>query len=312
MSTSTTRRRQKYGLADPSIASTWMHFLYPPLPPSTSPGLWLIKGLQSFYINLDLTSYNGPIRPPRRRQESSAFATPAQVPSPAAGTPEGSAFLDEDNVAIEDSDASVSQDQIQILDLHSRNPIVSYQNQIFSCSWADMIGTELLFTHPEVVPELPDFTYLRRDKDYILVAANSVKILGRKANLISSSGGGKAIEGADAGGPVESQQQQGPVPLQKTTNQARFLRRLMNAKQAKGETDMVRTVYSIKRGQNFEERLRGWARTEERMAEIQRLNQGVLQGDMNALMALEEIYAQVENASSSGPSEQYPHDAPQS
>lgn len=195
------------------------------------------------------------------------------------------------------------------MDLHSRNPIISYQNQIFSCSWADMIGTELLFTRPELEPEQSDSTYLRSDKDYVLIAANSVKILGRKANLISSSGGGKAIEGAD--GPVENPEQQGMISPRKTTNQARFLRRLMNAKQAKGETDMVRTVYSIKRGQNFEDRLRGWARTEERMAEIQRLNQGALQGDMNALMALEDIYAQIENASSSVPSEQLPHNGSQ-
>ncbi|KAL2011899.1 hypothetical protein VTN00DRAFT_4617 [Thermoascus crustaceus] len=262
---------------------------------------------ETFYINLDLTSYNGPIRPPRRRQESSTTSTtPARGSSPPADATESSAFLDENNVAIEGPEGSAPQDQVQILDLHSRNPIISYQNQIFSCSWADMIGTELLFTRPELEPEQSDSTYLRSDRDYVLITANSVKVLGRKANLISSSGGGKAIEGAD--GPVENAEQQG----MKTTNQARFLRRLMNAKQAKGETDMVRTVYSIKRGQNFEDRLRGWARTEERMAEIQRLNQGALQGDMNALMALEDIYAQIENANSSVPSEQYPYDGSQS
>ncbi|OJJ43299.1 hypothetical protein ASPZODRAFT_74669 [Penicilliopsis zonata CBS 506.65] len=281
---------------------------------------------ESFYLNLDLTSYHGLIRPPRRRQEgaataaaaasmqSSRLSSPALEPSSPGGATEDAAPAD----------------RVQILGLHTRNPIVSYQNQIFSCSWADMIGTELHFTDPAGVeppppPEgeaegeegegeaaLRETEYLRRDKKFDLIAGNSVKILGRKANLISSSGAdlASAVSVAGAGATPEpasaiaalagshlGSATSGPAVMRKTqtqTNQARFLDRLASVKQAKGETDTVRTAFSWKRGQNMEERLRGWARTEEQLVEIQRLNRRALQGDVDALLALEELYMQFE------------------
>lgn len=75
-----------------------------------------------------------------------------------------------------------------------------------------------------------------------------------------------------------------------SSNQARFLERLSSVKQAKGETDPVRTVYSTRRTQNLEDRLRGWARTEEQLAEVQRLQEAVLRGDEGAMAALERVY----------------------
>ena len=78
-----------------------------------------------------------------------------------------------------------------------------------------------------------------------------------------------------------------------TTNQARFLERLAAIKQDRGETDPVRTVFSTRRSQNTtnnpEDRLRGWARTEEQMLEIQRLQDAALRGDSRALAALEDM-----------------------
>ncbi|KAL1961830.1 hypothetical protein VTN77DRAFT_999 [Rasamsonia byssochlamydoides] len=248
---------------------------------------------ETFYINLDITSCNGPIKAPRRRQPSSTDTTSPHVPSSTVGSPEP---LDEANgtTTIEDTSEGVFEDRIQILDLHSPNPLISYQNHIFSCSWADVIGTELFFTKPEPQPEHAGLTCLKHGKDFDLIAANSVKIIGRKAHLISNTGPREEDASVDA--------QQGAQLLPahgKRTSQARFLQRLINAKQAKGETDMVRTVYSIKRGQHFEDRLRGWARTEERMAMIQRLSRDALQGDADAIRALEEIYAEVEAAAES-------------
>lgn len=245
--------------------------------------------LQTFYVNLDLTSYHGPIRPPRCRQESSAVpATPSSrfPSSPATGSlsPSLPYQSNEDNNNNEaDADDTADRDHVQILGLHTRNPIVSYQNHVFSCSWADLIGTELLFAHPQEEQETPS---LKRGKDFDLIAANSVKILSRRANLISSSG---MAESGSLGVSLPGS----PYPSGPQTNQARFLQRLTNVKRSKGERDTVRTVFSLRRTQNIEERLRGWARTEEQIAEIQRLNRGALQGDMNALAELEKLCAQV-------------------
>ncbi|CAN8105891.1 unnamed protein product [Discula destructiva] len=73
--------------------------------------------------------------------------------------------------------------EIQILDLHSDNPIVSYKGRIFSGSWASNIGTELIFgAHDEVAErELPYLKSLPGGVD--LMAASSCRILTIPADL---------------------------------------------------------------------------------------------------------------------------------
>jgi hypothetical protein len=241
---------------------------------------------QTFYLNLDLTSLHGPIRPPRRRDPASSNAA---VPTTLTPT-------DDHEPAIDSTEPdNVPSERVQILGLHTPNPLVSYQNQIFSCSWADQIGTELLFTRPETGHEpdleaaLPQISPLREGKDFDLVAANSVKILGRKANLISSSGLGSTQEPAIQTSETANVLRKA-VPQ---SNQVRFLDRLMHIKRQRGETDTVRTVFSTKRTQNLEDRLRGWARTEEELAEVQRLSEAAIQGDTAAMTALEELYTEI-------------------
>ncbi|KAK2798228.1 hypothetical protein FQN50_008926 [Emmonsiellopsis sp. PD_5] len=260
---------------------------------------------ETFYLNLDLTTCNGPIRAPRKRTASSSntpftASTPdphQPVPFEPPHSPENPG---EEQLASVESD--LDHDQIQIMDLHSENPIISYRNQLFSCSWADLVGTELTFTAPE---ERSTFPRLRHDQAFDLISANRAKLLGQKANLIFSSEprppSSSIITRSDdpAGLPAaalssDPAHRSRPAPL---TNQGRFLERLMNAKHAKGETDVVRTAFSQKRNQNFESRLQGWARTGERMAELEQLNRRVLQGDTDALAALEDIYARAEGPS---------------
>ncbi|OJJ75458.1 hypothetical protein ASPBRDRAFT_87896, partial [Aspergillus brasiliensis CBS 101740] len=209
-------------------------------------------------------------------------------------------------------------DRVQILGLHTPNPIISYQNQIFSGTWADQIGTELLIARPEESsssspPHDADpssFTSssspvppLRHTPNYDLLAANSVKILGRKANLISSSSSNvyatdsaAAAEQPSGTTTTTTTTTQGSGVIRKSapqTNQARFLDRLASLKRSKGETDAVRTTFSTKRMTNLEDRLRGWARTDEQLAQIQRLNELALSGDANAMAELEGLYSQL-------------------
>lgn len=252
-------------------------------------------------MNLDLTSYNGPIRPPRRRKTRDADdvgdseppgepiapeVTESQSPSDRNTKPD-----DDIAAAAIDSDAG----RIQILGLHEQHPLVKYQNHIFRCSWADMVGTDLHFTTPEVPP---DPSYLRHDQNYDLIAANSVKLVGRRVHLVSGPGYvDREEEEAAAAAPPESTGGRRPMTARKFTGQARFLKELMEIKQQRGETDVVPTVFSARRGQNFQDRLRGWARTEERLAEVQRLTRDALEGDTDAIARLEEIYAEIEGMS---------------
>ncbi|KAJ5441191.1 Transcription factor TFIIIC tau55-related protein [Penicillium cf. griseofulvum] len=190
--------------------------------------------------------------------------------------------------------SSLPNERIQILDLHTTNPIISYYNQMFSCSWADQIGTELVFASPdtETGPDNHLPQPLHRGPSYELVAANSVKILGRKAHLAPNAGPGPA-QGFTEGPTPESalSQEASPlgVPRRPTgpSHQAQFLYRLQQIKNAKGETDAVRMVMSTRRQVNMADRQQGWARTEAQLAEIERLNERASRGDLEAKATLD-------------------------
>ncbi|KAJ5375164.1 Transcription factor TFIIIC tau55-like protein [Penicillium concentricum] len=251
---------------------------------------------ETFYLNLDLTAHHGPVRPPRRRPKEAASLENTQ--NPADDMSQG--FPSELYHPIESAETgSLPNERIQILDLHTTNPIISYHNQMFSCSWADQIGTELVFASPETETDAKNHfpQPLHRGPSYELVAANSVKILGRKAHLAPSAvptGTQGFTEGFPNTGPTpESASSQGADPLgvprrpTGPSHQAQFLQRLQQIKNAKGESDTVRTVMSTRRQVNMADRQRGWARTEAQLAEIERLNERASRGDMEAKATLE-------------------------
>jgi len=246
-------------------------------------------------LNLDLSSHHGPIRPPRRRQGD--LTSSNEAPNAADDAPDTNTGADAFTLLESAESETRSSERIQILGLHTTNPIVSYHNQIFSCSWADQIGTELIFSHPDSDPD-PDHTPLRRGPAFDLVAANSVKILGRKANITSSSGPGLVQDPGMSGHPEPtpenpSSQVAGntgvPRRVLPQTYQTHFLQQLQNIKATKGETDTVRTIVSTRRNVNLAERLSGWARTDAQVAEVNRLQQLALEGDGEALATLEQL-----------------------
>ncbi|OAL72140.1 hypothetical protein A7D00_3138 [Trichophyton violaceum] len=232
---------------------------------------------ETAYINLELSSVNGPIRPPRKRSSTS---TPIHSPIDPSMTPS----LDGDGGQDHNDQEQESQSRIQIMDLHSPNPIISYGNQIFSCSWADMIGTELMFTRSsERQPSSSPPLWRNEEDSSELLCANRVRIVGQKANLISSSGGqSQSVFGEDLG----------DASRIAMSNQARFLTRLAKAKHSRGETDAVRTVFPLKKSQIQEEKIAGWNRVEAAVAEAERLNKLALEGDGDAMRALQQMYAE--------------------
>ncbi|KAF3401628.1 hypothetical protein F1880_010104 [Penicillium rolfsii] len=263
---------------------------------------------ESFYLNLDLSSVHGPIRPTRRRQQQEED-TITPTPNPPQenafeNTTTSEAFTPLDTT---DSEA-LTNERIQILGLHTCNPIVSYCDQLFSCTWADQIGTELIFAHPDAhpndtsTPGQPFPAPLLQGPSFELLAANSVKILGRKANITSSASSGLVGEGqtgttsTDVATPISAEGAQTPVPATSVprravqpSHQATFLARLQKIKAARGETDTVRTTFSMRRNVNIADRLGAWARTEAQLAEIHALNDRAHKGDAEAFAALEQM-----------------------
>ena len=158
----------------------------------------------------------------------------------------------------EDTSYFEHKDRIQILDLHTQNPLISYQNQLYSCEWTSTLGTDVLLTAPS-----PDFPHplLREMPNVSVLATSSIKLMGRPAQISSrqpteetsstpapesSTAVAKTAispEKAPSAPPVKIPL--GPTPTRAKQNQANFLERLMAIKAKKGEIDNV-TVYTQK------------------------------------------------------------------
>ena len=164
-----------------------------------------------------------------------------EEPEPGAGQGEASTPADE---------TTKEPAQVQILDLHSGNPIVSYNGLVYSCEWARNIGTELLFAAHEPESKLPVLRNLPSNVD--LLAASSARIISKSLIL-------EPKVPKRARSPSEPWNNRGyepdvriPVGYQakaKRKDQARFLERMMDIKKAKGEKDLV-TVNVDKRKTN--------------------------------------------------------------
>ena len=163
-----------------------------------------------------------------------------------------------------------TEDRIQILDLHTRSPVISYRNQIYTAQWTDTIGTDILLTTPDSSsPFPPQHSY----PEFDIQAITSIKLVGRPVQLIPR-GPSKSSELDTTNAPsnpavpttsneassssqiANPPQSQPPLPYPRIPvnmgdslsrqNQARFLQRLIAAKASKGEADSV-TVYSKRR-----------------------------------------------------------------
>ncbi|CEJ62067.1 hypothetical protein PMG11_10579 [Penicillium brasilianum] len=262
---------------------------------------------ESFYLNLDLSSVHGPIRPPRRRQQEDTTTHAEEDGLVSSIPPEASVentTTTEAFTPLETTEPeALADERIQILGLHTCNPIVSYCDQLFSCTWADQIGTELIFAHPDAHPDISNSTGqplpapLLQGPSFELLAANSVKILGCKANITSSASSGLVGETHTAAvtGPTSADETQAPVTASvprravQPSHQANFLARLQSIKAARGETDTVRTTFNTRRNVNIADRLGAWARTEAQLAEIHALNDRARKGDAEAISALEQL-----------------------
>lgn len=158
-----------------------------------------------------------------------------------------------------DEEAEESLEDIQILDLHSPHPLISYRGRIFEGDWAEMIGTELILTQRDDGNETshPPLPALRNLEDGIdLLAASASKILTRE-KILKPLIGNEEAERKQALEEVKKEWNI-RIPLGKKDKegekgeQARFLENLMALKKKKGETDNV-TVYARPAGEERRE-----------------------------------------------------------
>lgn len=141
------------------------------------------------------------------------------------------------------------------------------------------MGTELCFTDRRK-QQNETAEWLVSGNDFHLISANSVRILGQRAHASPRSHDRQDSEEDGS------------------TNQQRFLQRLTQIKRDRGEEDSVRTVFTVRRSQSNnsnsgENRVQGWIRTEEQMAQLQEVQARAATGDAQARADLVDLYIQL-------------------
>ncbi|MCJ1342360.1 hypothetical protein MMC31_000542 [Peltigera leucophlebia] len=205
---------------------------------------------ETFVVTLDLSSAADSFRPRNvinQRNNSGPAAGSQPLDPPTQDSRETSAKSKSTSIPQRGSVPDSTAD-IQILDFHAPNPLVSYQSRIYSCSWSTTLGTDLLFLSP---PSSPPF-----------FAASRIKLSARPVRLVQNH---KSSEPILEKGPVDNGDcatkdisDETPVfqgvtkiklekhPTVLRQNQARFLERIMATKATRGDKDQV-TIHAKKR-----------------------------------------------------------------
>lgn len=206
----------------------------------------------------------------------------------AEGDPEQDSLAANTPAASKPAATQKPQHTIQILELQSKNPIIAYRGHVFSCTWAENIGTELLFAEHDSTNPLPTLRTLPNDLD--ILAACSARLVSN--TVIMQPKSKSATEAKESAGKFAPQMKgpesfplkkanpqkgRGPVPIIKIDKhasdtrkkQARFLEKVMMAKQSRGEKDEV-SVHVEKRQKHMVWLDHIEQRREERRAQLTR------------------------------------------
>lgn len=241
---------------------------------------------QTFYITLDLSkadfkaqervkSNDFPSRGRWRLQRVSKLGTATDQPlhnSAASSAASSDAERDDEDLPgispkIQEERHSSTQDdddanteKVQILELHSENPIISYKGRVFSGQWCENTTTELLMTRSDEENPLPVLRHLGDGVDLLAASSSRITVTEQKFKPKTSE---RERQRASAHLP---QTVIPPVDLkasQERIDQRNFLADLIALKRRKGETDDVTVIARSMQGQRAKAAVKG-ARTHRR------------------------------------------------
>ncbi|KAJ4267761.1 hypothetical protein NW762_003876 [Fusarium torreyae] len=140
-------------------------------------------------------------------------------------------------------------EDIQILELHSRNPIISYKGRVFEGSWAEIIGTEAIFAPRDTEHPLPALRHLEGNVDFLGACASRIST---SESIVKP----KIIREDPLAAIREEWNIRIPVGKDRSgerAQQTRFLENLMALKKRKGETDQVTVWAKDGEGKDFKD-----------------------------------------------------------
>jgi hypothetical protein len=171
--------------------------------------------------------------------------------------------------------------EVQILGLHEKHPVVSYEGHVYKCQWEENMGTELLFTAHDPDSKLPILRHISNDID--LLAASAARITATKTDIKEKYpsehyGITKSRKGEKSGNIRALKIPVGVAASDQRKSQAFFLQSLIQAKEAKKEKDLV-TVMAQKRHTNSQ-----WRQVmkQKRIAEQAQLRKDIKSGKISA------------------------------
>jgi len=145
---------------DPDIETEWEYELHP-------------TEKQTYYITLDTSTLNPPTPPKAGRPPISKPRKPASKLTPGANV---------NTTQPADSSTTAQptepKETVQILDLHSANPLVRYKDSLYSCTWTTDHGSQFFVSTPGTVPGP-----LRKGRAVDVVGLSRVRLLGREAKV---------------------------------------------------------------------------------------------------------------------------------
>ncbi|KAI0554449.1 hypothetical protein F4679DRAFT_296414 [Xylaria curta] len=151
-------------------------------------------------------------------------------------------------------DDSANTEKVQILELHSENPIISYKGRVFAGQWCENTTTELLMTRSDEGNPLPVLRHLENGVDLLAASSARISVTEQKFKPKVNN---RERQRASAHLP---QTIIPPVDLkasQERIDQRNFLADLIALKRRKGETDDVTVIARSMQGKRAQTKVKG-------------------------------------------------------
>lgn len=211
---------------------------------------------EDIYVTLDLTTHVPPSLPSQRK--GNATKKPTKSPTKNQNA-QGSELQDSPSnlsSGATPTPTPAPNSRMQIVDLHGPNPLISYDNTLYTCHWATDVGTSIFLTEPSDHAD-PAHLPLRSTPSFDLLGTTSARLMAVPTTIrprqqvapVEVGGGARptpeTITITDSGDEIERGDGTGlkiNLPANAPPNrvsQARFLERLSAIKRRKGEGDAV-------------------------------------------------------------------------
>ncbi|CAC9884684.1 unnamed protein product [Aureobasidium pullulans] len=136
-----------------------------------------------FYLTLDLTTHIPPALARDRRSKAQKSTTRGSNKSlanaPGTGNAESGA---KDGAGQNDDEKDTTVERMQIVGLHDRNPIISYNNAIYSCQWATDLATQIFLIPPPTDFD-PDHVAIRSTPSFDVLGTSAARVVAIPASI---------------------------------------------------------------------------------------------------------------------------------